>query len=362
MTLTKEQLEEVYDILASGDAEELITSIENDSPGDTKDALLAASPYLSDRVLIAYLTQDPTPPVDHINEVLQANSPLTDTVMSILNMMSLPNGIQNEINNVQEGVSERRLLEGSESVLNTNRLIYVDAIVQEYLDTNWIDSASLFLEQEGSLEALCALVPIEVRRRDTTRANTIIDALRNIATEMEDNEPGCTRSCELNEYCDFQQSVFRIALREGGYFSITPEERTALELMASSDARIAVNAEAILHFLDETLPEYEGEELVFPKSMVTKEEVDELLKNSTNDLFSVHPNPSSGAVVFTIDKKELNGLEIIITDLQGKVMKIINVNGHEVNDNLGVIFDGVYLVHLVEKGEIQSTKKLIYAK
>ena len=43
-------------------------------------------------------------------------------------------------------------------------------------------------------------------------------------------------------------------------------------------------------------------------------------------------------------------------------MKIINVNGHEVNDNLGAISDGVYLVHLVENGKIQSSKKLIYAK
>lgn len=132
--------------------------------------------------------------------------------------------------------------------------------------------------------------------------------------------------------------------------------------MANSDARIAVNAKAILHFIDETLPEYEGEELVFPKSMESNEEVEELVNNSDNDLFTIHPNPSSGAVVFTIDREEINGLEIIITDLQGKVMKIINVNGNEVNDNLGAISDGVYLVHLVENGKIQSTKKLIYAK
>jgi hypothetical protein len=193
-------------------------------------------------------------------------------------------------------------------------------------------------------------------------ANTIIDVLRNLATEMEDDGTSCTKSCELNEYCDFQQSVFRIALREGGYFSMTAEERAALELMASSDARIAVNAAAILHFVDETLPEYEGEELVFPKSMTTEEEVEELVNSSINNLFAIHPNPSSGAVVFTIDKEEINGLDIIITDLQGKVMKIIPVNGHEVYDDLGTISDGVYLVHLVENGKIQSTKKLIYAK
>ena len=246
--------------------------------------------------------------------------------------------------------------------MNTSRLIAVDAIVQEYLDTNWIDSAALFLRQEGSLEALCALVPIEVRRGDTIRAGEIIDTLRQVADEIEESEPGCRVACELDEFCDFQQVVYRIALREGGYFSMTTEERTLLKTMADSDARIAINARAILHFIDETLPEYEGEELVFPKSMVSEEEVEELLKNSTNELFNVFPNPSSGAVVFTIETEEINKLEIIITDLNGKVMKVITVNEHEVNDNLGSISDGVYLVHLVENGKIQSTKKLIYAK
>lgn len=276
--------------------------------------------------------------------------------------MSLPNGIRNQINNAQYGVSERRITKGSESVLNTNRLIYVDAIVQEYLDTNWVDSAAVFLEQEGSLEALCALVPIEVRRKDTTRANAIIDTLRSVAAEMEESEPGCTKSCELNEYCDFQQSVFRIALREGGYFRIMPKERTALELMANSDARIAVNAKAILHFIDQTLPDYQGEEIIFPKSIASEEEVNELLQNSNNDLFSIHPNPTSGNTVFTIEEDDVSGFEFIITDLNGRVMKIITVDAKEMEQQLEFRANGVYLVHLVKNREVQSTRKLSYAK
>ena len=178
---------------------------------------------------------------------------------------------------------------------------------------------------------------------------------------MEENEPGCTKSCELNEYCDFQQSVFRIALRDGGYFSITPEERTKLELMANSDARIAVNTKAILHFLDQTLPDYRGEELVFPKALTTEEEVDELLQKSNSDLFSIHPNPTSGNTVFTIETDDINGLEMIVTDLNGRVVKVIDVDAKRTEHQLEFRNNGVYLVHLVYN-EIQSTKKLIYAK
>ena len=246
--------------------------------------------------------------------------------------------------------------------MNTNRLIAVDAIVQEYLDTNWIDSAALFLRQEGSLEALCALVPIEVGRGDTIRAGEIIDTLRQVSDEIEESEPGCRVACELDEFCDFQQVVYRIALREGGYFSMTTEERTLLETMADSDARIATNARAILHFIEETLPEYEGEYIIFPKSMSTNEEVDELISNSKNDLFSIHPNPTSGNTVFTIETEDLNGLEIIITDLSGRVVKIMDVDAKEMEQQLEFTVNGIYLVHLVENVENQSTKKLIYAK
>lgn len=287
---TKESLNTVREIIAYGDREELDLTIEDESNELSKDSLLAASPYLSDRILIEYLTQSNTPPSGHIKQVLLANSPLTDAVLSVVNGLNLPNRINNQISQAQQtGISERRLLEASESNLNTDLLVYIDAIVQEYLDTNWVDSAALFLREEGSLEALCALVPIEVRRNDTIRANSIIDTLRTVASGMESSNTSCKRACELNEFCDFQQFVFRIALRQGGYFSLNQDERSVLEQVVNSDARVAVNAKAILHFIDETLPMYKGKDLVFPKSMNSEDDLEKLLKQEKEEqLFTVH--------------------------------------------------------------------------
>ena len=72
-------------------------------------------------------------------------------------------------------------------------------------------------------------------------------------------------------------------------------------------------------------------------------------------MYSVHPNPTSGNAVFIAETVNIKELEII-TDLNGKVMKIINVNGHEVNDNLGVISvsgleSGIYVVYLDDDGK-----------
>jgi hypothetical protein len=43
-------------------------------------------------------------------------------------------------------------------------------------------------------------------------------------------------------------------------------------------------------------------------------------------------------------------------------VKVIDIDGEKMEQDLGFTANGIYLVHLVENGKIQSTKKLIYAK
>lgn len=58
----------------------------------------------------------------------------------------------------------------------------------------------------------------------------------------------------------------------------------------------------------------------------------------------------------------MDNLSIIITNLEGKVIKILDVTSKQMNYNLGAVADGIYLIHLVRGDAIQSTRKLIYAK
>jgi hypothetical protein len=90
--------------------------------------------------------------------------------------------------------------------------------------------------------------------------------------------------------------------------------------------------------------------------------VEELLTNSKIDLFTIHPNPTSGNTVFTIELDDMDGLSLIITDLNGRVVKIFEVSNKEMVQQLEFQTNGVYLVHLTSKEKILSTKKLIYAK
>lgn len=45
-----------------------------------------------------------------------------------------------------------------------------------------------------------------------------------------------------------------------------------------------------------------------------------------------------------------------------RVVKILDVDSKEIEQQLEFTVNGIYLVHLVENGKIQATKKLIYAE
>jgi hypothetical protein len=92
---------------------------------------MAKSPYLSDRVLNAYLTKPQQAPPGHIKEVVIANSPVTNEIKEVIDLMSLPNGIRNQINAAQVGISVRTELENQLKALDKERMLLIDEVVRE---------------------------------------------------------------------------------------------------------------------------------------------------------------------------------------------------------------------------------------
>jgi len=94
-------------LLQNGDKENMLKAIHtNQAPGQVKNLLLSATPYLSDRVLLASINQKPTPlPHGILKEIIIPNSPVTDTVYNALLQRNpaLPQGTMNNIQQVQTG-------------------------------------------------------------------------------------------------------------------------------------------------------------------------------------------------------------------------------------------------------------------
>jgi hypothetical protein len=283
-------------------------------------------------------------------------------VKEVIDQMSLPNGIRSQINAAQTGTSQRALAEQSVTSLEVKKLTHVDAVVRAYLDTNWIDSARVFLETEGSPEALCALVPIEVRR-DTLKTKGHLASLRAIAATLDTIKYG-KQKVELNSFCDFYQDMIRISNRAGGLMNLNSDELNNLERYARGTTAIASNARAVLNHIKQNTHSYNlenpnffygnGKNGAFTEGNTSNEVVKE------QDYFKVYPNPANNLITIELVEygKDCFNCSIVITDLLGK---IISENSLEQTTPIGLndLPNGIYFISIKENDRILETERLI---
>ncbi len=334
---------------------------------------------LYDEVLTTMVAEETFPDWAQKN-VLMKNTPLSASVnQAIANRTNpLPTWVMNAVNNssfvaaapgtLPNGVTlidtytPREVKEKTIEIKNREKLILVDKVVRAYLDTNWIDSARVFLETEGSPEALCALVPIEVRS-DTIKTKGHLASLRAIAATMDTIKYG-KQKVELNSFCDFYQDMIRFSNRAGGLMNLNGDELNILERYARGTTAIASNARAVLNHIKQNTHSYNLEN---PNFFYGNGKSGTLLEVSTSneevkeqDYFMVYPNPSDA--VITIDLIEYgngcNNCSIVISDLSGKVFFKGNARSTMQVDISGFA-DGVYLISLKENEHYLSVKKLI---
>ncbi len=82
---------------------------------------------------------------------------------------------------------------------------------------------------------------------------------------------------------------------------------------------------------------------------------------------SAYPNPTSGAVNFSVVSAKNTTGTVVITDMLGKVVKVINTNGitvgnNTVNADLSSLSNGVYFYNVATKEGRTATEKLVLTR
>jgi hypothetical protein len=94
---------------------------------------------------------------------------------------------------------------------------------------------------------------------------------------------------------------------------------------------------------------------------MTIEEAEELISSDKGSInFQASPNPTNSTIKFSIDAKEFDDITIVITDLQGRVIKTLKADNSVMFYQFLNVNHGVYLAHLLKGGQLDSTIKLIY--
>jgi len=185
-------------LLDGGNTAALLATVATKSSGQVKNALIDASPYVSDTVLLAYLNK-PTKGKNHVSpghvkEVVVANSPLTGKVKLAVDNRNLPLGIKIQIDAAQIGVSSRDSLDGAIRFFERQVALAVNSLNRFFLhDTSVVDgkdSVISRLEKEPGNARKLQLTEAYISADRFSEARFLLDALDTIGS--------FTNFCKIN--------------------------------------------------------------------------------------------------------------------------------------------------------------------
>lgn len=344
-------------LIDAGNTQYLLSVIASQSSGDVKNALLLASPYLSDEVLLAYLASNP--PAGHIQQVILANSPVSSAVLNALNSMNIPKGIKNQINNAQTGVSAMTYLSNEISFNKAERNGLIDERIRLFLnDTlvqNPLDSIALILKEEN----------IELRKKQL--CDTYLAKGDSVKTTETRNE--IVLEYGYDNYVKIADVYQEIRdMPSSCYAVITdPNIKQEVEYVAydPNDRINAVRGEALLAVAFDSLflANIEPLEPIGSGLRMGQNNLEQQKVSAKEGALSIYPNPSDGGMVNLEIKGDelLNNVSLEIYTITGQLVASYSFSGENrmVTVNTHKLIPGVYFVKLFNNTQLMETKKLL---
>lgn len=352
------QAAELSVLIDGSNTQFLISTVKQGNPGHILKALRDASPYLSDEVLIAAINSKPPLPPGVLQQRLIANSPFTDEVMDALDNIFVPNGVMNQINTVQTGISERTKLESEIAYYLSQREMIVSDIIRFYLNDTLpgaMDSVIAILKRENRPARREHLVAALIMEKEFTKAEQEI-------TQLHPNG-------NLDNFCKVQSVLIELGKQGKDIKQMDAlQEQTVRAVAADTAQKACAHAQAMLKAAFE---ENFREIIVLPTQNQNKMGYEPIEEKTITWLNENHtlinfPNPFSD---YTTIEAYLPGNfkegEIIIYDLLGIVIKKYTIEkGYNavtvLKDDMPA--SGIYFYALKTEERILAKRKMIILK
>lgn len=324
------------------------------SPGNLKNLLMSKSPYLSDAVLMAYLTKANTPPNGHIKEVIIANSPVTETVKEKIDLLNLPAGIKNQINAAQtKNLSSRQFLEAQIVQLDYDKQLRISDKIRYFLndtlETNPLDSLIALIKQYPRSDNLCEIVSAYVTKGDYVKAQAVVDSLQAIN--------------QVDNFCEFQKIILQLNQSTEKCFKLrtdVPLKDKVEEIAGDCTKDGCCNAQTLL----KQVFNYQYQELrMLPEenrsALIETEPITHVIENG----LSIYPNPANDFVNILFNDDEAESAVMIIKDVLGKIIETtsLKVAESKIYDTQ-MLKGGVYFFTLYINGILVENKKIVLVK
>jgi hypothetical protein len=346
-------------LIDGGDTQAVLNYLASTSnPGQIKNYLLARSPYLSDKVLLAAIAKGLPPGI--IKQILLANASLSDVVWQAAQNEGYPTGILNELQAAQTGSSPRSELESENRYLNFEKLIALNDIVRIKLDSNEIDSAIYYLQTDGSIESTCLLVPVSIKR-DTSITRQALATIHAEGFDPDVISRDSTRAEDLQRVCAFGNFILPISRRQGGYYSMTVTERQTLQNFINQELSVSTYARSILRWLDEEVQFDDAYPYDIERKYQPEPAAETVRSHTASDLF-IYPNPSNG--MFTVQGVTTIPdavCTVVVTDITGKQIRSLQMQAQrfQTQIDLSDFADGMYICRLQVNGVTVFSSKIL---
>lgn len=363
------------------------------SSAHIKNALIAATPYLSDEVLKTML-QNSNMNHAHVKQIIIGNSPVSNEIKDVLDQViaNYPNGIKNQIYNAQQGVSERSILFSKIMTAEADAQQAINDGVRYYLTADNIpapiDSVIALLENNTDEKINMQLAAFYIIKHDFIKTQLFIDnmalipafvdvaKLFTVAMELEMANQRCNElnqqqkdkvlevadgACQNSSYLAQALLKYYYSLSYPEYVEMPSNQPQGFARGVNTTFNTSSNSNYELSSM--TNEEVKNHYQEFIKSTAKQSVVSGIENNK--DAFLVYPNPAKEQItIFYESENDNNNTFIELTDVSGKLIlqKRISANESEITISLEKISSGFYLMVIKDNNTIVSTKKLSIEK
>ena len=277
---------EVYkDTVNGGDTQFLLDLIEDEfvSSFNLRNELLLASPRVTDRVLIAAIERNPAMNPWHIAQVLLANSPLPQNVLTALSRSDFDDYYIELVEDGQNGgVSHTMIMESElayfDGLKEAARMDFVRQAFRQDSTLALNDSIIHYLSEDVNDEQLKTLMTYHLKRGQYQQAEALLAQAPNLRW--------------TNDYVDVISIVVEALKDTTSADAVIAANETTLLAVANEHSAEAYLAQSVLEAYDmasfSDIIVMPGSQ---PRSMKTKKEKESSVFKRKS-LASVHPNPT----------------------------------------------------------------------
>ncbi|OFY28220.1 MAG: hypothetical protein A2275_15865 [Bacteroidetes bacterium RIFOXYA12_FULL_35_11] len=318
--------------------------------------LLAASPYLSDRILIAAIKHKPSPIAPGIlKQIIEANSPVSTDVMYELEQRNpvIPIGIMNQIRALQTGASARFDTERRIAWLSAELLKLQNMLIEAYISSGDMATAKDIMLNSANVYDKQRLAQIFLNEANFSGARNAINlVLQFIPTDQLN---------EAQNYIKIMNVIIELAETGKSLFEINAAQEQDLREAASSGTMVALQAETILELVfGESFPAVVSKIQPVSNTKLLMSDID--IRKFDNPVYAkLFPNPNNGNMQLEYSLPKGEDGELLILDVSGKEIYKTELLPNQKLLTIPTISiaEGIYL-YRVSLGEgISVTEKLV---